>query len=142
MAHAQLNKQSGFTLIEFLIATVIILVGMLGLLQSVNVALSSNRQNQMRNDAGLVMDKWLATELGRPFSNLSTTTPAGAFVPYGVDSRPVLSGYANFSVARDVKLYNNSPNSKEVNLEVSWHFRGTRTTYRGGGLVSNNPVTQ
>ena len=73
MAFARLNDNSGFTLIEFLAAIVILMVGLLGLMQSANVAISTSRQNQLRNEASLVADQFLAGELAKGFQNVSTS---------------------------------------------------------------------
>jgi|GEM_PF-6659776 len=117
-----------------MVAIMIIMVGMLGLLQAVNLALNSNRQNQLRNEASLVLDKWLSGELAKGFDHISSS-PVGQ-----VEPRPVLNGFANFSVTR--KSPATGSNSKEVDIVVSWRYHGTRYAYQGGGVISKNTVQQ
>ncbi len=133
MADVQFNNESGFTLIEFIVAVVILMVGMLGLLQTANVAISSNRQNQLRNEATLVMDKWLSTELAKGYASASIS-PSSWY-----ESRPVLNGFVNYSVVRSGTQLQNS---KEVRLTVSWPYRNMRYSYKGGGIISNSVVSQ
>jgi type IV pilus assembly protein PilV len=135
MAHAQLINRSGFTLIEFLVAIVILMVGMLGLLQGVNVSLNAGRQNQLRNQASLVADKWLSKELAKGFTNVSTTALSGN----AYSSEPILNGFVNFSVARSGLVFQSS---KSVQFTVSWYYRGTKYYTYAGGVASNNPVAQ
>ena len=45
------SSSSGFTLIEVMVAMVITLVGLLGLLQSVNLATEHNIKNALRDEA-------------------------------------------------------------------------------------------
>jgi type IV pilus assembly protein PilV len=120
-------NNGGFTLIEFLVAIVILMVGMLGLLQSVNVAIKSNMQNQLRNEALLVADRWMAHELAKGFAGASTAAKKENA------PRRVLNGYINFSVARTGTAFQNS---KEIDFKVSWRYRGERFTHDVGGIVS------
>lgn len=126
MARVSLNN-SGFTLIEFLVSIVILMVGMLGLLQAVNIAVSSNTQNQLRAEALLVADRWMAHELAKGFDSVSTASKNE------YTQRSVLNGFRNFSVARSGTVFQNS---KEVRFKVSWRHKGVRYTHDAGGLVS------
>jgi len=125
---SQNNK--GFTLVEFLVAIVILMVGLLGLLQAVNVALNSNMQNQLRNEAVIVGDRAMAHELAKGFDAVSTTT---RFIN---DERRVLNAFKNFSVARNPDGPKDFQNSKEIRFEVSWRYKGVRYTHDAGGVVS------
>ena len=126
MDHASLNNK-GFTLIEFLVAIVILMVGMLGLLQSVNVALSSNMQNQLRDEAVLVGDELMAEELSKEFDSVSTS-PEKDF-----KTRKISIVQINFSSSKSGTAFQNS---KEISYEVSWRHKGIRYTHNVGGLVS------
>lgn len=121
------QNRAGFTLIEFLAAIVILMVGMLGLLQAVNVSVSSNMQNQIRNEALIVADRAMAHELAKGFDAVSTTTK------YENTQRRVLNALKNYSVSRTGTAFQNS---KEVRFQVSWRYRGVRYTHDVGGLVS------
>jgi len=133
-AHAQSNRESGFTLIEFLVAVVILLVGMLGLLQSTNVAITSSKQNQLRNEAILVMDNALAQELAKGYANVSVQPQPDTF-----EQRKILNAFVNYSVFRNVTAFQNS---KQVRFKVTWPYRAARYSYQGGGVISNTVAAQ
>ncbi len=133
MVDVRFNNEAGFTLVEFMVATVILMVGMLGLLQSANVAINSNRQNQLRNEATLVMDNVLAQELAKGYASASVLST------YTCEHRKVLNGFVNYSVTRSGITF---PNSKEVRFTVSWRYRNARYSYGGGGIIGNNVVSQ
>jgi len=128
MGRVFLNNR-GFTLIEFLVAIVILMVGLLGLLQSVNVAIITSMQNQLRNEALLVADHAMANELAKGFDTAST------FVNYTCERKRVLNGFKNFSVARSGTTFQNS---KEIRYEVSWRYKEVRYTHNTGGLISKS----
>jgi type IV pilus assembly protein PilV len=128
MDPVSLNNK-GFTLIEFLIAIVILMVGMLGLLQTVNVAIKANMQNQLRNEAVTVADRWMGHELAKGFDGVSTASKAENA------PRRILNGFINFSVARTGTVFQNS---KELDYRVSWRYRGVRYTHNIGSVISNS----
>ncbi len=121
-------NNEGFTLVELLVAILILMVGMLGLLQSVNIAIQSNMQNQLRNEALLVADSSMANELAKGFDAVSTSTQN----VYGPPRR-VLNAFISYSVARTGQAFQNS---KEVDFRVSWRYKGVRYTHDAGGLIS------
>ncbi len=113
---AVLQSNVGFTLIEFLVAIVILMIGLLGLLQTVNYALSYNFQNQLRNEAVLIADSQMAREMAKGFDNVSTTDKSS------VVSWPVLAGFKNYSVIRSGTSLQNS---RQVNFEIRWRYKNS-----------------
>ena len=129
MDRASLNK-NGFSLVEFLVAIVILMVGMLGLLQAVNVAINSNMQNQLRNEALVVADRWMAHEMAKGFDAVSTSTKR-EYTQWKVQN-----ALKNYSISRNPTGSNDFRNSKEIRFQVSWRYKGTRYTHDVGGLIS------
>lgn len=121
------RNDSGFTLIEFLVAILILMVGMLGLLQSVNVALQYNASTQLRNEAVMVGDEQMSRELAKPFDLISTVTGTRSV------SRPFFGGYKNYSVTRSGV---DMTNSKQVTVEVNWTYKKERFTHEVHGASS------
>lgn len=121
------SNNSGFTLIEFLVAIVILMVGLLGLLQAVNVSLNHSMQNQLRNEAVNVADSRMSRELAKGFDAVSTTTQNT------LEQRRVLNSNKNFNVVRTGTQYQNS---KEVRFQVIWQHKGTQYTHETSGIVS------
>lgn len=121
------RNSDGFTLIEFLVSIVILMVGLLGLLQTVNVALQYNMGSQMRNEAVSVGDSQMSLELAKPFDLISTGTSSRA-VP-----RQILNGYKNYSVTRSGQ---DMTYSKQVTIEVRWVYKNQRLTHTVYGASS------
>lgn len=70
-----LIKNRGFTLIEVMVAIVIMMVGLIGLLQSINVATEYNLKNHLRDEGVYVGEKYLNELKGRGFDNIAPTPP-------------------------------------------------------------------
>lgn len=133
-----MSKNShGFTLIEFLVAIVILMVGLLGLLQAVNLALQHNLATQFRNEAVTVADEFLSRETAKTFDLISTATSSPS-APLGLFTakRAVSTAFKIYSVERrgaDVSSY-----SKQVNINVIWRHKGTRYQHGSTAIVSKN----
>ena len=123
----------GFTLLEFLVAIVILTVGILGLLQSVNVAISHNMTNQLRQEGVIVADAVLATELSKGstttgFDAISTTTRSFPV------SRRFMNGFRNYSVTKTGSSI--TANTKQVNVVVAWRYKKDRFQHGASTLIS------
>jgi len=126
---AALHNNGGFTLIEFLVAIVILMVGLLGLLQTVNYALSHNMQNHFRNEAVMVADDQMSREMAKGFDLVSTTT-RNSFV-----RRQVLSGFKNYSVTRSGSSLQNS---KKVDFEIRWTYKNVQYNHGASTVITKS----
>jgi len=77
----QLNNKTGFTLLELLVALVILMVGMMSLLSAATNAISLNLDNILRDEAVQIADAKMrvvksnkSATFSLPFQNLSITT--------------------------------------------------------------------
>lgn len=127
---AMINNNSGFTLVEFLVAIVILMIGLLGMLQGINVAMEKNVENVLRNEAVMVADERMMFKRGKQFEALSTITSNIYMQRY---SRGV---FKNFSVSEIVSLA--TPSSKEVRIDVNWKHKNIRNTHSVSSVVSNS----
>ena len=112
------RKQRGFTLIEVMVSIVILMVGLLGMFQAINLALDKNLENQLRQEAIAVAEQQLNNLKGRSFSNITGNT--SSFVP-------VASGsvFKNISVQRQINdLATTDSKTKQISIRVWWNYRG------------------
>lgn len=111
-------RQSGFTLIEVMVSIVILMVGLLGMFQSINLALDKNLENQLRQSAIAVAEQQLNNLKGRSFSNITGNT--SSFVPVASGS-----AFKNISVQRQITdLSATNSKTKQVSIRVWWNYRG------------------
>ena len=127
------KNRSGFTLVEFLVAIVILMVGLLGLLQTVNVALNHSLQNDLRNSAVAVADEEMAKTLAVGYDNISSGTPKNV-------ERKVLQAFKNYSVSRLVTQISSGAgaSTRQVDIAVSWNHRGARYNHGASGMLTKN----
>jgi|GEM_PF-6027814 len=128
------SKVTGFTLIEVMVAMLIMSVGIMALMQTLGYAITFNRGNKLRNDAvllaGSAMEKQL--QLSTPFPNI--TTPR---VPFAL-------GYVNYSVVSTVNTFAvyTSPSPKtlmtssNININVSWREKAVRKYHSLSTIVT------
>lgn len=106
----------GFSLLEVLVAIVILMVGLLALLQAINLSIATNLQSEMRTQGTLVGEDVMARIKALPFDNITATQKTVA-VPVSMRSSPV-----NFNVTKSVDDI--SSTTKRVNVAVRWSHRG------------------
>lgn len=124
---AAISSNNGFTLIEFLVAIVILMVGMLGLLQTVNLALNHNLQNQMRNEGVIVADEQMAREMAKGYE-LADVSMRNYTV-----GRRILNAYRIYSVARTGSTLQNS---KQINFVVTWRYKGVPYNHGASTVIT------
>jgi type IV pilus assembly protein PilV len=117
----------GFTLIEFLVALVILTVGLLGLLNSVNVSIKHNLSNKNRSEAIMLADQIVSTDRARPFADISSTRRT-------VSGRSGL-GFINYSVVKIVA--SPTTTTKHLNLRVKWREKDNPKEHQITTLISN-----
>jgi type IV pilus assembly protein PilV len=130
------SDERGFTLVEFLVSIVILSVGLLGLLQSVNVAINHNMTNQLRFEGTQVADEEIAKELAKGsttagFEAISTTSRS-YFVARRIPTS--LNAFRNFSVTKAGTSI--TTNSKRVTIQVSWHYKKEHFTQSAASLIT------
>ena len=72
MRQPVLLDNSGFTLLEIMVAFVILTIGLLGLLETVNVSIMHNMSNKLRSDAVMVADQVMMADRAGNFADLAT----------------------------------------------------------------------
>ncbi len=118
------SNNRGFTLVEVLVAFVILLVGLLGLLQAINIALEHNTRNHFREEATLVGERVMNGFRALPFDQI-TATNGTLSVPSNI--RGVNKSYRVTYLARAA---GGSANSRELEVNVIWKFKNSSTVHR------------
>lgn len=116
-----LQDSRGFTLIELMVAMLITLVGLVGLLQAVNVAMEHNMRNMLRDEAVLVGEQVMGYQKVRPFAQISTTNSAVT-----VNSR-LRRGSLSYTVAPTSTALSTA---RQLIVTVSWRYKGVDYTHQ------------
>ena len=132
MGNVNLNRACGFTLIELLVSLVILSVGLLGLLQAVNYSIVHNMTTQLRDEAVRLADERMTTEKSRVFDAISTTTKNEHVTV------KVVNAFKNYSVVKNASTLSGSSNTKIVQIDVVWKFKGDRYSHTVSSLVSKS----
>jgi type IV pilus assembly protein PilV len=112
----------GFTLIEVVVAMGIMLVGLLGLLATANMATEFNTRDYLRNEAVRIGERWINGSRNIAYDNISSYTPPGHTT--SINIRGIAK---NYTVNRTVEQL---PNSRHISVVVSWTYKGV--TYNHG----------
>lgn len=105
----------GFTLVEVMVAMLILTVGLLGLLQVSIVASEQNIRNAMRTEAVQIADERLLSRQVMPFDNVT-----GGLKSEQIASR--LRGFTmNYTVERNQSDL--STDSKQLIVTVRWNYK-------------------
>ena len=131
------DNQSGFTLIEFCVAVLIMMVGLLGLLQTVNTAADHNLANILRNEAVTIADNYMVAAKSSVVDTASLNALVSITTPILVSTR-IRSGTKSYSVTRVVS--NASTNSKEIVVTVTWDHKGKTVQHMISSLVVNPSI--
>jgi len=112
------RNRRGFTLIEVMVSIIILMVGLLGMFQAINLALDKNLENQLRQKGIAVAEQQLNDLKGRSFSNITGNTSGCVSVASG-------SAFKNISVQRQINdLAATDSKTKQVSIRVWWNYRG------------------
>jgi len=114
-----ISNNRAFTLIEFLVALVILSVGLLGLLKCIDLAMEKNLDNIYRTEAVMLADDRMMLIRSSSFASLATTA---ANPPKILLERGTRGVFRNYSVQEIVTQ--STPNSKEIVINVSWKKKG------------------
>ncbi|NMC74993.1 MAG: prepilin-type N-terminal cleavage/methylation domain-containing protein [Geobacteraceae bacterium] len=110
-------SKGGFTLLEVVVAIVILMVGLLAMLQAINLSIATNLQNEMRTRGTMIGEDQMARIKSLPFANITATGEKSVTVPVSLRSSLV-----QYTVTKKVDEVSSS--TKRVNVGVRWHHRG------------------
>ena len=96
----------------------IMLVGLLGLLQSVNLAMEHNLRNQLRDEAVLIAEQTMGNLKTRAFNQISTPQ----FSPRTVKSQ-LRGGNFNYTMKRVCTVTGTT--TAQLAVTVEWRYKGS-----------------
>lgn len=137
-----LINKNGFTLIEFCVAVLIMMVGLLGLLQAVNLATEHNLANLLRNEAISLADEQMVAVKVVSYDSL---VPGTNYI-----NRKTRAGFNNYSVVRTMQVSRTiihpvtlvpTATSQEVSVRVSWRYKGSKFNHTISTLIANPDPT-
>lgn len=123
------QNNRGFTLVELMVAMLITLVGLVGLLQAVNMAMEHNLRNQLRDEAVLIGEQWMGNLKSRGFSRISTPFNAPKQVP-----SQLRGGNFSFTVRRPCE--STGASAKTLKVKVDWTYKGIGYTHQVSSIRS------
>lgn len=115
-----IRNNRGFTLLEVMVAVMIIMVGMIGLLETISISMQHNMKNQFRNEAIHIGERYMAELKGKPFGKYSAP-----YTPMNVPSR-IRGINKTYRVERThLALANDAsgPTSEQLSVTVKWYFK-------------------
>jgi type IV pilus assembly protein PilV len=121
MERAVITNNKGVSLIEVMIALVILLVTSLALMQTALLGISMNVQNAMRDEAVNVAEMEMNDLRNLPFDSIDTAATST------VASRNLRGFIVNYAISPQVANINS--NSKQINISVAWSYRGKAYTH-------------
>ena len=127
------DNQHGFTRVEFLAAIVILMVGMLGMLQAVNVAMDKNLENVFRTEAVMLADERMMRVRTLAFASVSTTIATPAKEPVPRSTRGIFKNYSVQQIVNQV-----TGKSKEIIINVTWNKRKTSYSHSVSSLITSS----
>jgi len=134
-----LSIKNGFTLLELLVAMLILMIGLLGMLNAINLAIAAGVRNEMRNQAVAIGEEKMAQKKGLPYDAISTPTQQSEKV-----SSAYRSSFVNYSVAYRVEEIPPgalNPDTKRINIGVRWRYKGNNYEHVVSSIVTR-PFTQ
>ncbi len=125
MQRIALRNRRGVTLVEVLIALVVLLIVFMGLMQVSIVAIQGNMRNVLRDEAVRLTADRMNRLRSVSFDHADLTATAGTDDP--VINRAVRAATVNFTVRRIIADID--ANHKQVTLTTTWAWQGENFTH-------------
>lgn len=135
-----LLNRKGLTLVEVMIALVVLLFVSLAMMQTALVSIDSNMKNTIRTEAVSMAEKIINDMRSLAFSSAGLTDTGGAWVcvdlpppaapctgSYSTETRAVRSAAVDFQ--RQKMITNRGSENKELYVRVRWTWKGEPYDY-------------
>jgi type IV pilus assembly protein PilV len=128
-----IDNRHGFTLIEVLMAIVILMVGMLGMLQAINVAMDKNLENVFRTEAVMLADDKMMSVRSLAFNSVSTTVANPPKIQEVRSVRGIQKIYSTQKIVTQA-----TTKSKEIIINVTWQKRKVPYSHSVSSLITKS----
>jgi len=116
------SSNRGFTLIEMLVALVVIMVALLGLVQAALLGIDNNLKNLLRDEAVRIAEEQMNVLKSQPITNLTATTNKAI---YTISGNPLTRTFGNY-VGRYAVYYTIvilTSNTTNIQVTVGWNYK-------------------
>ena len=136
--------EKGYTLLEFMVAVLILTVGLLAVLTSIEIAMKQNQGNKTRNDAVVLAEQFLANIRSVPYADLNNNDPLrqslGIFPSHPVTrTLPTGAVTKTYTIITNIDSINGT-NSSRASVEVRWLEKGD-TGVANGQIYHSHSVS-
>lgn len=121
------HNQSGFTLIEIMIAFVIILIVMLGLLNLTAQVTEVGVRNAIRDEAVRLAEEIMDQERAKPFDDIKPLD--------GKKTRKIRNVSFEYEYSVSAQPNSNDANIKIISVKIGWYHRGKEYTHSISSIV-------
>ncbi len=128
----------GFTLIEVMIAFVIILIVMLGLLNLTGQVVTVSVKNTVRDEAIKVAEEVMAQVKALPYDDISTMTynQLRQRIDPNSSATNITRNFRNFSMTYTPEIsVTTYTDAKVINVTVTWSYRGDNYSHTISSLM-------
>ena len=121
MAQSVRRSDTGMTLIEVMIAMMIMMIVSLALMRTALVGMQVNMENSLRDEASSVIDQNMNGFLNTPFDSLVSQTTTTTVV------RSIRRTQVTYTVTNTVT--NLGVENKQISVSAAWTYKGRPQTY-------------
>ena len=115
-----ISNRRGFTLIEVMTAVLILTVGLLGLLQAVNVAMEHNLKNRLRDNGVMIGEQQIHSLIKMPIDDVITNRYTTVTALSGSLKKPYRVERTKENITLDSVRYR---------VNVQWTFKNATTNH-------------
>lgn len=140
-----MRNKNGYSLIEVLIAILLLALVAMAIIEISIVAMRQNMQNAVRDEAVRVNEQYMTALRGRSLTyvdanNIDLKTTGGAFVTLPTVTRSFRGGWnVVYQARKNVgSMTTGEKESRIVTIEVTWSYRGQQYTHTATSIAGGD----
>jgi prepilin-type N-terminal cleavage/methylation domain-containing protein len=126
-----IKKDKGFTLIEVLVAIVILFISMMAVLHALGLSVEHNMKNIIMDEAIRISEQRMNELRNEPITSLASSTPLTQII--------IVRGIRNTSITYTVDwiVENLSADSRAIQVLVQWRWKNIDHQHTATSIVSS-----